>query len=208
MCPLFKSYDPFREHPGIYSKNFLPGNIHVFIRPFHIAHDLPTINRWLNFQFSQTGSFEYAEDYYTTLLATPNSQPLTGMLDDQPAFEVDVYHASLGPENLLEQHRFSDSDYIMQMTLSPGGIHNLPLCYLSCLDCFFEYEEIKTICWITNADDANGRFIASIAELKEITLEETRQTCYIISKEKFKAFQFSLPAFPAEKKPQSAGIFF
>jgi hypothetical protein len=203
--PLCQSYDPFREHPGIYSKVFLPGKIHISLRPFHIAHDLPLINNWLNFQFAHIKEpvrdpFQYTEDYYTTLLATPNSQPLMGMIDHQPAFQADIYHAGLGPDKLLDNTTLNDNDYIMQLMMSPHTLQNLSLstcALLACMDCFFKYPEVNRLVWMTNAGEKDFRFIAGIAELDEMNCDDGLQSYYIITKEKF-----------AEKRPQNESAAF
>lgn len=206
--PLCQPYDPFREHPGIYSKVFLPAKIHIALRPFHIAGDLPLINHWLNFQFANIqepvrDSFQYTEDYYTTLLTTPNSQPLMGMIDHHPAFQADIYQAHLGPDRLLESFPLSENDFIMQLMLSPESMQNLSLStysLLSCLDCFFKYPEINRLIWMTNANEKNYRFIADIAELDEMNCEDHHQSYYIISKQRFREIQFGLPLFPEEQQ--------
>jgi hypothetical protein len=205
--PLCQSYDPFREHPAIYSKLFLPGKIHCSLRPFHIANDLPLINHWLNFQFTKKKQpvrdiFQYTEDYYTTLLATPNSQPLMGTIDHQPAFQADVYQALLGPDTLLNTISFNEGDFIMQLMMSPQTLQNLSpslYCLVACLDCFFKYPEINRLVWMTNAGERNCRFIAGIAELEEINCPDNHQSYYIISKQRFREIQFDLPVYPEEQ---------
>jgi hypothetical protein len=205
---LCQPYDPFREQPAIYSKVFLPRKIYIALRPFHIARDLPLINQWLNFHFAGIqapgrDSFQYTEDYYTTLLTTPNSQPLTGMIDHHPAFQVDIYQAHLGPDRLLESIPLSDNDYIIQLMLSPGSVQDLSLsthALLSCLDCFFKYPEVNRVIWMTNAGESNYRVIAGIAGLDEMNCEDHHQQYYIISKQRFREVQFSLPLFPEEQQ--------
>jgi hypothetical protein len=204
---LCQAYDPFREHPVIYSKKFLPGKIHVSLRPFYIARDLSLINTWLNFQFAHLKNaardpFQYTEDYYTTLLATHNSQPLLGTIDHQPAFQADIYQALLGPDNLVDETSIGDNDYIMQLMMSPETLQNLSLSMyslLACLDCLFSYPEVNRVIWMINAGERNFRFIAGIAELDDINCEDDLQSYFIISKEKFKAIQFGLPLFPEEQ---------
>jgi hypothetical protein len=202
--PLCQQYDPFREHPLIYSKVFLPGKIHFSLRPFHIAHDLTMINDWLNFQFAHINGpvrdpFQYTEDYYTTLLATPNSQPLMGMIDQKPAFQTDIYEAQLGPDKLLDNVALNVNDFIIQLMLSPDTLQNLSLstaALLACLDCFLNYPEVNRIVWMTNAGEKMFRFIAGIAELDEMECEDSLQSYYIITKEKFNQVQYSLPFVP------------
>lgn len=184
----------------------MPGKIHVSLRPFYIAHDLPVINKWLNSHFSNLKKpvpdpFQYTEDYYTTLLATPNSQPLFGYIDHVPAFQADIYQALLGPDSLLNDASFSDSDYIMQLMMSPDTLQNLSLSthtLLACLDCLFDYEAVNRVIWMTNGEK-NFKFIAGIAELDELNCEDNLQSYYIISKEKFRSIQSGLPVFPEEQ---------
>lgn len=203
-APLCQPYDPFREHPGIYSKVFLPGKIHISLRPFHIAHDLKMINDWLNFQFAHIHEpvhdpFQYTEDYYTTLLATPNTQPLMGMIDHRPAFQADIYEAQLGPDKLFDNVSLCDNDFILQLMLSPDALQNLSLstgALLACLDCFFNYAEVNRIIWMTNTGEKMFRFIAGIAALDEKQCEDGLQSYYIITKEKFFQVQLSLPLVP------------
>lgn len=210
--PLCQPYDPFREQPGIYSKIFLPGKIHVSLRPFHIEKDLALINDWLNFQFANSKTrihdpFQYTEDYYTTLLAGNNSQPLLGTIDQQPAFQADIYQSVLGPDSLLQAYNFAENDYIMQLMMSPETMQNLSLSMymvLASLDCFFNYTEVDRITWMTNTGEKNFRFIAGIIELDEIKSSDSLQSFYIISKEQFRAIQFSLPQFP-EEQPMAMG---
>ena len=204
---LCRPYDPFREHPDIYGKTFLPGKIYISFRPFYIAHDLPLINHWLNFQFSHIkepahDSFQYTEDYYTTLLTTHNSQPLMGMVDQHAAFQVDIYQALLGPDKLLDIVTLNDSDFLMQLTMSPDTIQNLSkstCTLLACLDCFFKYPEVNRLIWMTNATEKNFRFIAGIADLDEMNCEDEAQSYFIISKHKFRQIQYSLPLFPEQQ---------
>jgi hypothetical protein len=208
-APLCQPYDPFREHPAIYNEIFLPGKIHISLRPFHIAHDLPLINDWLNFQFTPNKDpFQYTEDYYTTLLDTPHSQPLMGMIDHQPAFQADIYKSLLGPDKLIESTTLDENDYILQLMLSPNTQQNLALftySLLACLDCIFQFPEVNKIIWMTNPGERNFHFLAGIAELEEMTCDDQFQSYYIISKQRFREIQFGLPLFPdAEKKPQIA----
>jgi hypothetical protein len=210
--PLCHPYDPFREHPGIYSKMFMPGKIYVSLRPFYIAHDLPLINNWLNFQFANLKKpardpFQYTEDYYTTLLATANSQSLLGIVDHIPSFQADIYQAMLGPDSLLNDTSLNDKDYIIQIMMSPETMQNLSLSMytlVATLDCLFNYPEVNRVIWMTNASEKNFRFIAGIAELDEVSCEDELQSYFIISKEKFKSIQFGLPLFPAEQ-PMALG---
>ncbi len=205
--PLCQSYDPFTEQAVIYNQIFLPGRVQVALRPFHIAQDLALINNWFYYQFPQLPEtlhhpFQYTEDYYTTLLTGANSQPLLGLIDRQPAFQVDVYHASLGPESLVDVAQFSGTDFIMQLLLSPDAAQSLPAIMhslLACLDCFFSYVEIDRVIWMTNAREKNFRFIAGLAELDEIQCGDDLQCFFIISKEKFRQVQYSLPLYPQKQ---------
>ena len=205
--PLCRSYDPFSEHPGIYEKFFLPGKIHISLRPFHIAHDLPLINSWLNFHFAQIKEavrdpFQYTEDYYTSLLDTANSQPLLGIIEHEPAFQADIYQALLGPDTLIENSTLNENDFIMQLMLSPEVVQNLSLstyALLACLDCFLQYPEVNRLIWMTNTNDKDFRFIAGLAELDEMHCDDQLHTYYSISKQRFREIQFGLPFFPEEQ---------
>lgn len=204
---ICQPYDPFRHHPEIYHQVFLPARTTISLRPVHIAEDLPLINKWFNVQFADVKNpsddpFQYNEDYYTTLLTGANSQPLLGMIERRPAFQADIYQVMLGPDNLLEAGHFSGNDYIMQLLLSPEAMQNLPstmYSLLACLDCFFQYEEVDRIIWMTNTKDRNFRFIATLAELDELPCGDEVQSFFIISKERFRQVQFSLPLFPEEQ---------
>lgn len=209
---LCQPYDPFTEQAAIYNQTFLPGRVQIALRPFYIAQDLALINNWFNFQFPQATEssrdpFQYTEDYYTTLLTGANSQPLLGIIDRKPAFQVDIYHAVLGPDSLVEVASFSDSDFIMQLMLSPDASQNLPnnmYALLACLDCFFRYEEVDRVIWMTNNREKKFRFIAGLAELDEIQCGDDLQSFFIITKERFRQVQFSLPLYP-EKHSVAVG---
>jgi hypothetical protein len=201
---LCQPYDPFRHHPQIYHQVFLPARTTIALRPVHIAQDLSLINKWFNLQFADVNNpshdpFQYNEDYYTTLLAGANSQPLLGTIDQRAAFQADIYQAILGPDNLLEAGHFSGNDFIMQLLLSPEAMQNLPLTMyslLACLDCFFHYQEVGRIIWMTNTRDRNFRFIATLAELDELSIGDDFQSFFMISKDRFRQVQFSLPLYP------------
>lgn len=206
--PLCKSYDPFREHPFIYNKVFLPGRVRLSLRPFHIGSDLPLINNWFNFQFAQAKNslrdpFQYTEDYYTTLLTGANSQPLLGMIDRNPAFQVDIYQAILGPDSLMNAGNFADTDFIMQLMVAPDTLRNLSLfmyTIVACLDCFFGYQEVNRLIWMTNTREKSFHFIAGITELEEIQCTDDQQSYFIISKQRFKQVQYGLPIFPEQQE--------
>jgi hypothetical protein len=212
MHPLCQPYDPFRHHPEIYHQVFLPARTTIDLRPVHIAQDLPMINTWFNAQFADLKNpsrdpFQYNEDYYTTLLTGANSQPLLGMIDRSPAFQADIYHAMLGPDNLVEDGRFSGNDFIMQLLLSPQAMQSLPLTMyslLACLDCFFRYEEVHRLIWMINTRERNLRFIAGFAELDEMSCGDEFQSYFVISKERFKQVQYGLPLYP-EEQPVAMG---
>jgi hypothetical protein len=204
--PLCQPYDPFTEHPVLYNETFLPAAITVSLRPFHIAQDLPLINNWFNAQFDKSKDprdpFQYTGDYYTTLLTGSNSQPLLGSIDQKPVFQVDIYQAMLAPDSLLEANPFSQNDFVIQLLLSPESMQNLPATLyslLACLDCFFRHEEVHRITWMVNTRDKNFRFIASLAEMDELQCEDELQTYFIISKERFRQVQFTLPLYPREQ---------
>jgi Acetyltransferase (GNAT) domain len=204
---LCQPYDPFGHHPEIYRQVFLPARTTIALRPVHIAQDLPLINKWFNLQFADVKNpshdpFQYDEDYYTTLLTGANSQPLMGMIDRSTAFQADIYQAILGPDNLLEAGHFSRHDFIMQLLLSPDAMQNLPLTMyslLACLDCFFRYEEVGRITWMTHTKDRNFRFIATLAELDELSCGDELQSFFMISKDRFRQVQFGLPLYPEQQ---------
>ena len=210
--PLCQPYDPFRPHSEIYHQVFLPARTTIDLRPVYIPLDLPVINAWFNAQFADITDpsrdpFQYNEDYYTTLLTGANSQPLIGMIDHVPAFQADIYQAMLGPDSLLEGSRFSGNDFVMQLLLSSEAMQNLPLTMyslLACLDCFFRYEEVHRVIWMINTRERNLRFIATFAELEEMACDDQLQSYFVISKERFRQVQFSLPLYP-EEQPVAMG---
>jgi hypothetical protein len=168
---LYRSYDPEQEHVFVFDHRYTE-DAGVALRPFSIKKDLEIFNHWINEAFysnnKKTNSTSYFDgSYFRTILLSPNAQSLWGLINGQPAFQVDFYKATEHQLPFREKGlSLTEADVFMQVIISPGIISDpFPSVWIlpACIDHCFNHSGVKRVILASDAQDIDYRRLAEKA---------------------------------------------
>lgn len=122
---LYNHYNAGQKHPELFRKGYDDGFCIISIRPFYIPGDFNFYTECINGEIHagrNNGQFNsyISENYFKTVLESSNAQCLLGMINEEPAFYLDIYKAIHYhiPEQ-LNNIELLPGDMVMQMVIAP-----------------------------------------------------------------------------------------
>jgi hypothetical protein len=117
LNPLYNQYSAGQKHPEVFNRKFNAGAIDISIRPFFIPDDFHLYNEWINEEINagkngKQTRFYFSENYFKTILESSNAQSLWGLINGEPAFQLDLYKAI----------HYHTPDQVSNISLLPGDV--------------------------------------------------------------------------------------
>ena len=168
---LYRSCDPEQEQDFVFDHRYNKDLV-VRLRPFSIHKDLDTFNQWINKQFhgsdkKMSAPSYFDGSYFRTILLATNAHSLWGMINGQPAFQVDLYKATEHQLPFREKGlSLMEGDVFLQVIISPDVIGEplqaswiLPACIHHC----FNHTGVDRIILVNDVHDVHYRWLAEKA---------------------------------------------
>lgn len=157
---LYKQYDPEQRHPIVFEKMFQSGAVYMALRPFYIPNDFHLYNEWMNQQIAvsndrMASDSVFSQGYFRALLKSSNAQSLCGLINLEPAFQVDLFTPLYYPEDSIDGIDLEPEDVIMQVVMSPRLVthHQTAGNILSfCMDYLSSFTALRRMFWAIGSD--------------------------------------------------------
>lgn len=162
---LYTPLLPNNKYDPVYKQSFARGTVTITLRPLSLADDWPYISRWLLREIARsqqpTGHLpeKHLRETFSIMLQCDFAQPLMGLINDQPAFLIEICDGDKQGNGLDEgPHVFTSGDHAIRLMLSPtvtnirhGGDYAL----FSCLHYFFSHSSIQRLVWELHEREKN-----------------------------------------------------
>lgn len=162
---LYSPLVPGNKYDNVYEQSFVKGTVNIALRPLALAEDWPYISRWLLREIARNISpaghlpEKHLRETYSIMLQCDFAQPLMGLINDQPAFLIEICDGDKQVNGLDEgPHAFKSGDHAIRLMLSPtvtnirhGGDYVL----FSCLHYCFLHGDVQRLVWELHERDKN-----------------------------------------------------
>jgi len=220
IMPLYLSLAPDNKYDPVFEQLFGPGRIPFALRPLSVPNDWPFISKWLSRAFGRRFSsythlpHQYLRETFATMLQCDFAQPFVGLINDQPAFLVEICDGDKQGDALEGgAHLFEPGDHAMRLILSPTVMHArywpAHALFIS-LAYFFTHKQVKRVVWQLHEKDTffinlahqlgfmGGRRVKPSFDFS--SEERTGIQVYLYLRENFKRFsglyQRTMPKLP------------
>jgi len=161
--PLYTSLAPDNKYDFVSEQTFLQGKIHIALRPLSLPGDWPLISKWLQRAFGRRFTTishlpdRYLRETLAIMLQCDFAQPFVGLINDQPAFLVELCDGDKQCDALEGGvHLFEPGDHAMRLILSHTAIHTRyygEYALLGSLAYFFSHQQVKRVVWQLHEKD-------------------------------------------------------
>lgn len=160
--PLLTPLEPHNKYAPVFERRWDNAPVTVALRPLSLP-DWPHVSKWLCREFTrrQTPGAQLPERHlretFMSMLQCDFAQPFTGLINDIPAFLIEICDGDKhcdGPEE--GPHVFDKGDHSIRLILSPTVINTRlwgRYALLSSLEYFFSYTQVKRIVWVLHEKD-------------------------------------------------------
>jgi hypothetical protein len=173
--PLLTPLEPHHQCAPVFERTVAGGQITIALRPLSL-HDWPYIGKWLCREFTRPHATpvqlpeKHLRETFCTMLQCDFAQPFTGLINDVPAFLIEICDGDKHCDGLEEgPHIFNNGDHTIRLILSPTVIntrHWSQFALLSSLDYFFSYTQVKRIVWVLHEKDRHNINLANQLSFK------------------------------------------
>lgn len=167
--PLYTSLAPDNKYDIVFEQTFVKKQITVTLRPVSLPGDWPHIAKWLFREFAShaSGNFspaghlpeKHLRETFSIMLQCDFAQPYIGLINDQPAFLIEICDGDRQCTGLDEGPPIFDSgDHVIRLMLSSTVMntrHWSEYALFSSLEYFFSYLQIKRIVWDLHEKDTH-----------------------------------------------------
>jgi hypothetical protein len=202
IMSLYASLMPNNKSGVVHTQNLNHGKLTVALRPLSLPGDWSLINKWMNQEMarSTTQPFrlpqKHLQETYSTMLLCDFAQPFIGLLNNTPAFLIEI---SDGEKQLAEYetgfYTFESGDHMINIITSPTVTNSrnaLRYGIYSSLQYFFLHPQVNRIAWVLherekhfiNLANRSGFAVSSRYNWPGVHV-------YLYSREKFKRFSDS-----------------
>lgn len=175
--PLYTSLAPDNKCGLVFEQTLLPVKMHIALRPLSLPGDWPLINKWLQRAFGRRNSSithlpdKYLRETLAIMLQCDFAQPFVGLINQQPAFLVEIYDGDKQCDALEGGvHLFQRGDHAMRLILSATAIHTRywsENALFSSLSYFFTHRQVKRVVWQLHEKDTFYINLAIQSGIKE-----------------------------------------
>jgi hypothetical protein len=204
--PLYSPLVPDATYDIVFTQTFVRKQMTLSLRPVSLPGDWPHIAKWLFREFVPhprgtrgnitPGSHlpeKYLRETFSTMLQCDFAQPFIGMLNDHPAFLIEICDGDRQCDALDDgAHIFKSGDHVIRLVLSHTVIntpHWSEFALFSSLDYFFSHPQITRIVWELHERD---KHLMQLANQLGFTTNNAHGWpgihVYLYSREKFTPF--------------------
>jgi hypothetical protein len=169
--PLYSSLAPDNKYAPVFEKHLMQGAINITLRPLSLPDDWPYIGKWLQREFGRRLSShthlpeKYLRETLSIMLQCDFAQPLVGLINEQPAFLVEICDGDKQCDALeCGTPLFKPGDHTMRLLLSHPVIHTRywsEYALFSSLNYFFSHPQVKRIVWQLHEKDTFNKNLAN-----------------------------------------------
>ena len=201
--PLYAPLVPGNKYDNVFEQTFARNQITVTLRPVSLPGDWPHMGKWLFREFvprpragfSPPGYLpeKYLRETFSTMLQCDFAQPFIGLLNEQPAFLIEICDGEKHCDGLSTcPHIYESGDHAIRVVLSPTVINTRKwseYALFSSLGYFFSYLPIKRIVWELHERDKHYINLANQLGFKISNEHDWPDIhVYLYSREKFTHF--------------------
>jgi len=168
--PLLTPLEPQNKYQPVFERRLANGQVTVALRPLSL-HDWPYAGKWLSREFTRRQApwvqlpEKHLRETFCTMLQCDFAQPFIGLINDQPAFLIEICDGDKHCDGLEEgPHVFASGDHSIRLILSPTAINTRffsQYALLSSLEHFFSYKQVQRIVWVLHEKDRHNINLAS-----------------------------------------------
>ncbi|WP_207513145.1 GNAT family N-acetyltransferase [Longitalea luteola] len=203
---LYTPLVPGNKYDPVYRQSFAKGNVTITLRPLQLTEDWPFISRWLLREITRKLPMtshlpeKHLRETYSIMLECDFAQPLMGLINEQPAFLIEICHGEKQGNGLDEgPHDFISGDHSIRLLLSPtithirhGGDYTL----FTCLHYFFSFNEVQRLVWELHERDRQLLQLAQhVGFDKSIGRRWQGIQVYLYSREKYQLLSDIYPRY-------------
>ncbi|MBN8854118.1 MAG: hypothetical protein BGO55_06975 [Sphingobacteriales bacterium 50-39] len=163
-------------HPKIFSSG-----LHLAVRPFCIATDLPILFKWMSQEYAgpllaRSHPPQELEESYAIMIESDFAQPFMGLVNDTPLCQMDIYRMQQDVLSLSYPAR--PGDYGLQLIVAPLTVQdNMLLLIRACLEHFFSFPEVgRIIVNIENGNEYNRQLFKKVGFRSLYNIQTTYRT--------------------------------
>jgi hypothetical protein len=163
IMSLYTSLAPDNKYEPVFERTFMPGKVHLTLRPLSLPGDWPVISKWLHHAFGRRFSSithlpdKYLRETLAIMLQCDFAQPFVGLINEQPAFLVELCDGDKQCDALENgAHVFKPGDHTMRLILSHTVIHTrywAEHALFCSLGYFFTHRQVKRVVWQLHEKD-------------------------------------------------------
>lgn len=202
IMPLYASLMPDNKSGVVHKQSFNQGKLTVTLRPLSLPGDWSLISKWISREMarSTTQPFhlpqKHLQEAYSTMLLCDFAQPFIGLLNNTPAFLIDICD---GEKQLADYetgfYTPESGDHMVNIITSPTVTNSRnALIYgiYSSLQYFFLHPQVNRIAWVLHEREKHFINVANQSGF----VVSSRYNCpgvhvYLYSREKFMRFSDS-----------------
>ncbi|WP_205513182.1 GNAT family N-acetyltransferase [Longitalea arenae] len=203
---LYSSLLPDNKHGAVYTQSFARGKVTITLRPLSLGDDWPYISRWLLREIARklpsAGHLpeKHLRETYNIMLQCDFAQPLMGLINDQPAFVIEICDGDKQGSGVDEgPHEYLPGDHAIRLLLSPTVTHIRQGGYyaiFSCLHYFFSHTNIQRLVWELHERDKHYMQLANHTGFDKSAARKWRGIqVFLYTREKYGLFSDIYPRY-------------
>lgn len=170
---LYRPYDPGKLYPDLFRFDAADKPLRVRLRPFYIPEDFHLYNEWINQvlypdkQASYPPVSSFTASYFTAILESQNAQSIWGLIDDEPAFSMEIYEAVDYPIDFGSDIRIARGDIILELIINPALVNDRERVHYilpACLAYLKKFAGSAKIVWLIDEEDQEYQQLARAAQ--------------------------------------------
>ena len=168
--PLYTSLTPGNKYELVFEQQ-LTRRVTIALRPLSLPGDWPYIGKWLQREFGRRIAStthlpeKYLRETLSIMLQCDFAQPLVGLINEQPAFLVEICDGDKQCDSLEGgTHLYKPGDHTMRLLLSHPVIHTRywsEYALFTSLNYFFSHPQVKRIVWQLHEKDTFNKNLAN-----------------------------------------------
>jgi hypothetical protein len=170
IMPLYQPLDPEKQYPEVSEKIFQEDGLKVTLRPLSLPGDWAEMGDWFMDEFARglvpvaQLPVSHLQDTFTAMLQCDFAQPFLGLINDHPAFLVEINEGGKQLSGFDGAHHVTDGDHFIRLILSPAVLSMRQFSYyslLTSLEYFFSHQQVERIVWELNEKDKHYIHLAN-----------------------------------------------
>ena len=160
--PLYTSLTPGNKCELVFEQQ-LTRRVTIALRPLSLPDDWPHLGKWLHREFGRRFLSvthlpeKHLRETFSIMLQCDFAQPFIGLINDQPAFLVEICDGDKQNDGLeAGAHNFESGDHAIRLLLSHTVIHTRTwseYALFNSLVYFFSHPQVKRIVWELHEKD-------------------------------------------------------